>query len=251
MTAMIRGLARRGSLRAAALAILVLAMTALSGCLYPDDATPGHDASDRQAVLAVQDAVDRYKEATGLLPIVSAGESTPVYEKFKIDLGKLKRMDYLGSIPAAAFENGGHNQFLVIDEETKPTVKLLNIPAFQQATTVQGKVDAYMDKHGGKPPLGEERYPGFWSVDFKKLSASEPDVRSMYSGQSLSFLTDEAGRVYYDYALDIATAVRKSGKTPSADEDLRRVLVDESYYVPVKSPVYAWASGEPVARPEN
>ncbi|WP_027093663.1 hypothetical protein [Cohnella thermotolerans] len=239
--------ARRAPRRMAVFAMLALAVLALSGCLYPEDATPGYDASARQAVMAVQDAVDRYKEATGLLPIVSADESVPVYEKFKIDLGKLKRMGYLGSIPGVAFESGGSNQFLIIDEETKPAVKLLSIPVYQQALTVQGKVSDYMDKHGGKTPAGEQVYPGFWRVDFKKLGTSEPEVQSMFSGQTLSFMLNESGSVFIDYALDIATAVRKSSKTPGETDDLRRVLVDESYFVPVKAPVYHWVGGEPVA----
>lgn len=240
---------RRGTWRAIAVAIVLAAVLPLSGCLYPEEETPGHDASARQAVMTVQDAVDRYKEDKGLLPIVSADESVPVYEKFKIDLGKLKRMDYLGSVPNVAFESGGNNQFLVIDEETKPAVKLLNIPLFQKAQDVQRKVNDYVDKHGGQTPAGDPRYDGYWSVDFKKLSGGAPNVRSMYSGQSLDFMVDAAGTVYIDYALDIAEAVRKSGKTPGADEDLRHVLVDQSYYVPVKSPVYHWVNDEPVAQP--
>lgn len=243
--------ARIGTRRALVIACLTALMLSLTGCLYPEEETPGNDVSARQSVLAVQDAVDRYKEDQGLLPIVSADESVPVYEKFKIDLGKLKRMNYLGSIPNVAFESGGSSQFLLIDEETKPTVKLLNIPAYQQAVSVQKKVNEYIDAHGGEVPAGDELYPGYWSLDFKKLGGGEPKARSMFSGQSLTFMVDKAGTVYFDYGLDIATAVRKSSATPSADEDLRRVLVDASYYVPVKSPVYHWVNGEPVAQPAS
>jgi hypothetical protein len=237
--------------RVAALAALAAMMLALSGCLYPEEETPGRSASARQAVLAVQDAVDQYQKATGLLPIVSADESVPLYEKFKIDLGKLKRMDYLGSVPSDAFESGGNYQFLIIDEETKPAVKLLSIPVYQQAGDVQKKVDAYRDRHGGRPPEGDELYPGFWSVDFGELGMKDPGIRSMFSGQTLGMMTDAAGRVYADYGLDIATAVGKSGATPAAGDDLRRVLVDQSYYVPVKAPVYHWVNGEPQAQPDS
>lgn len=230
----------------ACLAALALSLT---GCMYPEEESPGNDVSARQSVLTVQDAVDRYQQDQGLLPIVSAEESVPVYEKFKIDLGKLKRMGYLGSIPNVAYESGGKNQFLIIDEETKPTVKLLNIPVYQQAVSIQQKVSEYMDKHGGAAPAGDELYSGYWSLDFKKLGGGEPDVRSMYSGQGLTFMVDAAGTVFLDYGLDIATAVRKSSATPSADEDLRHILADESYYVPVKAPVYHWVNGEPVAQP--
>ncbi|MBB6677737.1 hypothetical protein [Cohnella lubricantis] len=243
-------LAVRGLRRTLAIGCLSALLLPLTGCMYPDEQTPGNDASARQSVLAVQDAVDRYMTDNGVLPIVSADESVPKYEKFKLDLGKLKRMNYLGSVPNVAFESGGRNQFLVIDEETKPTVKLLDIPVYQEAAAVQRKVNDYMNEHSGGKPVGEELYPGYWSLDFKMLGGGEPDARSMFSGQSLTFMLDAAGTVWLDYGLDIATAIRKSSSAPSGDEDLRGILVAESYFVPVKSPVYHWVNGEPVAQPE-
>jgi hypothetical protein len=241
----------RGMLRAASCGMLAVSLLAVAGCLYPDDQTPGSGASAREAVLTVQDAVDRYQEATGLLPIMNADRSVPLYEKFKVDLGKLKRMGYLSTIPSAAFESGGKDQFLIIDEETDPKVKLLDLVVYQSVASVQKKVNDYMDKRGGQAPAGEEVYPGFYALDFGKLGTEEPDVRSMFSGQSLTFLVDGGGTVYLDYGVDIATAIRKSGAVPDGKQDLRRLLVDASYYVPVKSPVYNWVNGAPQAVPER
>ncbi|RUS48164.1 hypothetical protein [Cohnella sp. AR92] len=231
----------------AAIAVMASAALTLSGCMYPEEQTPGNSSSARQAVLTVQDAVDQFQQGTGLLPIVSADESVPRYEKFKIDLAKLKRMDYLGSIPKAAFENGGKDQFLLLNEETDPEVKLLDIVVYQKAVDVQRKVDAYMDSHGGEIPAGEERYPGFWALDADELGSKLDAVKSMYSGQSLDYMVDEKGEVYLDYALDIATAIGKAGAAPAADADLRSYLVDESYYVPVKAPEYRWKDEQPLA----
>ena len=81
-------------------------MLLLSGCLYPQDQTPGNNASSRSAAAAVQDAIDRYQEATGLLPILSADSSVPIYEKFKVDFAKMKRTGYVESIPKLAFKMG-------------------------------------------------------------------------------------------------------------------------------------------------
>ncbi|THF78363.1 hypothetical protein [Cohnella fermenti] len=237
---------KAGKRAASAAAVAVMAL-ALSGCLYPEEQTPGNDPSARQAVLTVTDAVEQYQTSTGLLPIVSADETVPKYEKFKLDLAKLKRMNYLGSIPKVAFENGGKDQFLLIDEETDPQVKLLDIVVYQQASDVQKKVDAYRDNHGGGLPSGELRYAGFWTLDADKLGTKLASVNSMFSGQSLDYMIDENGAVYLDYALDIATAVGKTGGEPAADEDLREYLVDASYYVPVKAPEYRWSNGEPIA----
>ncbi|RKP57067.1 hypothetical protein D7Z26_03525 [Cohnella endophytica] len=237
--------------RAVALSFMCIVMLTLSGCLYPSDQTPGNDVSARQAVLTVQDAIDRYQAQTGLLPIQNASESIPLYEKYKIDFGKLKRMGFIGQVPSAAFENGGSYQFLIIDEETKPQVKLLDLAIYQTVGGVQKKVDEYRVAHGDRNPAGDELYPGFPSVDFSKLGISSPDVMSMYSHQALNLMLDSQGRVLVDYGIDIATAVNKSNAQPKADEDMRRVLIEQSYYVPVRSPVYHWVDGEPRAVAAN
>ena len=227
------------------LAALLLAL--LTGCLYPEDQTPRNDATAREAVLTVQDAVDRYREQTGVLPIENADETVPLYEKYKIDLGKLKRMGYIGHIPSAAFENGGKYQFLIVDEETKPLVRLLDVAVFQAVDGVQKKMDQYRSSRGNRLAAGDEMYPGFRAVDFGKLGMRDPEIRSMFSNQTLNWLVDEQGAVYADYGIDIATAIAKTEAEPGADEDLRRVLIDASYFVPVRSPEYRRVGGEPQA----
>jgi hypothetical protein len=234
-------------MRVALLAACVMILLLTSGCLYPQDQTPGQDASARESVLTVQDAVNRYKESTGLLPIQNAKASVPVYEKYRIDFGKLKRMGYVSSVPQAAFENGGSYVFLIIDEETKPQVKLLDLTVYQGIAAVQKKVDDYRNAHSGNNPAGAEVYPGFRILDFDKLGGSKPDLQSMYSRSPLELMVDDRGRVYADYGVDIAAAVAKTHSPPKADEDLRHRLADASYYAPVKSPVYRWVGDGPKA----
>jgi len=221
-------------------------MLALTGCLYPEDRTPGADASAREAVMTVQDSVDRYRERTELLPIQNADETVPVYEKYKIDFGKLKRMGYIAEVPKIAFESGGSYQFLIIDEETNPTVKMLDLVVFQAAADVQRKVDEYRRANGNRNPSGDEAYEGFSWIDFGKLGMKAPEARSMYSRQPLSWIVDGQGTVYADYAIDVATALEKTGKRPGAGEDLRTALVEASYYVPVRSPAYRLIDGDPL-----
>lgn len=226
---------------AASIALLAL----LSGCLYPEDQTPGNNASAKGATDTVQDAVNRYKEATGLLPILNAEATVPVYEKYKVDFAKMKRMGYVESVPKLAFENGGGYVFLIIDEETNPRVKLLDIAVYQGISDVQKKVDAYRSAHGNAIPSGDEAYPGFRYLDFGKLGTSRPSLNSPYSHHPLELMVDDQGRVYADYAVDIAEAMKKAGGTAKADEDLRARLTEASIYVPVKSPAYRSVNGSP------
>lgn len=230
----------------AALGALMLAVFLLGGCLYPRGETPGRETGVRDAVLVVQNAVDRYLEANGVLPIFNADESVPEYEKFRIDFGKLKRGGWIGDVPAVSFEGGGPYVFLIVGEETEPTVRLLDLRVREQIVKVERRVKLHLEQ-GGELPAGEEVYPGFRALDFGRLGMRDPGVRSVFSGQILPLLVDARGRVYADYALDVAEAVRRSGGTPSPDEDARRLLVEQSYYVPVKSPAYRWRDGEPVA----
>ncbi|WP_276351656.1 hypothetical protein [Cohnella caldifontis] len=225
----------------------VMMLVLLSGCLYPKDNTPGNNFSAHASVQTAQDAVKRYQEATGLLPIQNADASVPVYEKYKIDFGKMKRMGYVESIPKLAFENGGEYVFLIIDEETNPRVKLLDLPVYQGIADVQKKVDEYRNGHGGGLPVGEEAYPGFRYLDFKKLGIDRPELLSMYSKRPLELMADEQGTVYADYGIDIAEALKKDELPPGADEDLRGRLASLSDFVPVKSPIYRWAGDGPQA----
>jgi hypothetical protein len=237
--------------RVVTVGLLIFILLTMTGCLYPDDQTPGNQVSAREAVLTVQDAVDRFREQTGLLPIQNSEETVPLYEKYKVDFGKLKRMGFISQVPSAAFENGGAYQFLIIDEETNPQVKLLDLTVFQAVGNVQKKVDQYRLEHSSQNPAGDEVYPGFPAVDFGKLAIKEPDIPSMYSNQSLNLLVNDQGQVLVDYGIDITTAVKKANAKPQLNEDLRRLLIQASYFVPVRSPVYHWVDDEPQAVPSN
>ncbi|MFC3803155.1 hypothetical protein [Cohnella sp. GCM10012308] len=238
-----------GQLAAKRAAVLVcaLALLPLAGCLYPDEYTPSNQVSAKESVSAVQAAVDSYRKDTGLLPIENASEGTPQYEKFRLDFAKLKRMGYVTEIPKEAFESGGSGQFLIIDEESDPKVKLLDLAVYQSIGTVQSKVNAYVLKHKGKQPVADEIYPDFRRIDYKALGIDDPAIRSMYTGRVLELMIDPGSAVYADYGIDIVKALEKSEAKPSETDDLRAMLADESFYVPVKSPVYRLVDGEPRA----
>ncbi|NIK77576.1 hypothetical protein FHS15_002712 [Paenibacillus castaneae] len=241
------GAARRMPRRLAALVALLVMALSLSGCLYPEDQKKQNQVASKEAVRNVQAAIDQYQSDTGMLPIKNSASETPIYEKFNVDFAKLQRMGYLSEAPSAAFEKGGNFYFLIIDEETKPRIRLMDIVTFQRINDIQSWVTAYVQSKGNLPK-GEEMYPGYYQLDYKSMSRTEPTIRSMFSGQSLQALVDDNGVVYCDYGIDIMQLVQKSGKTDlDTDLDLRTLLVDGSDYVPVKAPVYHWVNNEPQA----
>ena len=230
------------------LALLLCASAMLAGCLYPKDQLAQNRMPPRDAVRLVQAAVDDYRRDTGLLPIKNADANTPRYEKYVVDLAKLQRTGYLADLPAAAFEKGGNYYFLLLDEETEPIVRLLNISVLQQLNDLQFRVREYAAARGGELPAGEPIYPSFAVLDFAKLGGRKPDIRSVFSGLPINVLVHDSGEVFADYGIDIRRLVESAGTVPDPEADLRELLVRETLFVPVKSPVYHWIDGDPTAR---
>ncbi|WP_018751419.1 hypothetical protein [Paenibacillus sanguinis] len=222
-----------------------------TGCLYRgEQQKTGPMISYTESVERVQQALDRFQEERGILPIFTAGEEIPRYEKFRLNLNQMKQLEYLDNIPDIAFEQGGHVYYLVIDEDTDPIVKIMDLNTVQKVNDVQRQVDFYRSKHGGHLPAQAkgEVYPGLYEVDLPLVQASQYELLSVYSGQALPYLVDQAGHVYVDYAYDIMQAIDQSGRMPEGEEDLRRWLTDRSPQVPVKSLPYRWVDGAPLAR---
>ncbi|WP_440109854.1 hypothetical protein [Paenibacillus sp. QZ-Y1] len=234
------------------LLFLLFAFTA-SGCMYQSQSS-NTDPKIAESVSRIQSAVDAFQQDQGILPMINADLKTPKYEKFRVDLSKLKQQGYLDEIPGTAFESGGSAYFLIQDEEVKPTVKVMDLQTVQKVNDVQRMVNQYKSVHNNQLPSGEERYPGLYAVDMKQAAqagAPEVTLNSVYSGQELPFMMDDEGNVYVDYAFDIMQAVEKSDNPPTKDEDVRDFLLEHSYFVPVKSVSYTWQNNSPLAQPNE
>ncbi|MCM3784024.1 hypothetical protein M3231_13665 [Neobacillus mesonae] len=201
------------------------------------------------SVNRIQNAVDSFQEDQQILPLITAGEETPRYEKFRVDLNKLETQGYLDDIPNTAFEKGGSVYYLIQEEETDPAIKVMDLVTVQKVNDVQRLVQSYRQTHNEWPIL-EELNPGVYSVDVDQLTggASQvPELTSVYSGEPLSYLLDEEGNVYADYAFDLMQIIERESLQPSKTEDLRELLTDRSHYVPVKSLTYLWDGSTPIA----
>lgn len=229
---------------------LLFLVFALTGCLYPGEQKQT-GVNYRESVKRIQAAVDDYQQEEGLLPILNADETVPRYEKFRIDLDKLNKKGYLDDIPATAFEQGGSAYFLILNEETDPIVKVMDLVTVQKVNDMQLQINRYKSAHGGSLPVLDELYLGLYTIDEKQAGTSSIALSSVYSGQPLEFIMDKDGVVYVDYVLDIMAAINKNVAEHDENKDLRVDLEQASYYVPVKSLPYQWVDGQPVPQPPS
>jgi hypothetical protein len=219
----------------------------LSGCMYRNEITKSYAPPTGEFIVLVQNAVDEFHKRTGVLPIKNKAQDTPVYEKYQIDFKKLQNYNLLSSIPPNAFENGGTAIYAIVNPETKPEVKLIDLTVYQLLVDIQAKTDEYKWKNGGKLPLGTGASPHFHVLDLKELGIHQAQVPSPYSRTFLNVLIDDNGEVGIDYAPEIMKAIQKSGKTDfPPDQDLRSILVEQAYFVPARSFPYHWKDREPV-----
>ncbi|WP_082360676.1 hypothetical protein [Bacillus sp. FJAT-28004] len=247
MNRLFTGIMPRYTRHFAAFSALIVMLFALSGCMYPKSQLKQNQIAPKEAIRNVQAAIDQYKAETGMLPMKNSTADTPRYEKFYIDFAMLNRTGYMSDIPSSAFEKGGNYSYLIIDEETKPRVKLLDILAFQKINDIQSWVTSYIQTNSVLPK-GDQTYPEFYQIDYKAMNKSAPTIRSVFSGQTIQAIVGENGVVYSDYGIDIMQFIQKSGKEDFDPElDLRTLLVDGSDFVPVKAPVYHFVNNEPQA----
>lgn len=226
--------------------VTVCFVSILSGCLYPREQMVQNTVPHDGQLQMVQTVVNTYKEQNdGLLPIKTRDMDTPIYQKYPIDFQKLTP-HLLQEPPGNAYESGGIYQYVLIDVETNPTVKLIDIRMAEQLRDITLKLKMYRDEHQ-YPPFKKMIANGVYELDFKKMGYKEvPQVVSPYSGKSLPFVIDEKGEIYVDYRIDLYDALQKYGDEVKEGDDIRYILMKEAPFVPVYSLPYTTKGGEPI-----
>ena len=228
------------------LSFIVLIAVLLSGCMYQQSATPNNTAVMKDAIFLVQKAVEDYKAASGVLPIKTFAATTPLYEQCIVDFKKLQGQGSIGEVPKSAFESGGSNYFVIINPDTKPEVKLLDIVSLQAVNDIQSAVSTYMVKNEGRIPKKQAVESGWYTIDYEAMKIDQPSIDSPYSHTPLVALVAETGRVILDYRSDIAQAMERLKATnPASNIDLRTYLIQAGFFVPGRSTSYYWRNGEP------
>jgi hypothetical protein len=231
--------------------LLLLIPLLLSGCVYGNEIKQQNAPATGEYINVVQGAVDQYIKRNGVPPIQNKAEDTPIYEKYLVDFTKLRNYNMISTIPSNAFENGGRAIYVLVDVETNPKVKLMDLTSYQQMVELQRQVNAYIKKYK-KLPKGEAIAEHFYLLAADELSLKKPQIQSPYSRQLLEIVIHDSGRIAIDYTPELLKAMNKSGLQQSIDPklDLRSVLVEQAYFVPAWSYPYHWKDNQPTISEE-
>ena len=182
----------------------------------------------------IQKAVDRYQEQNGgLLPIKTRDQETDQFIKYPIEFSKIVP-DFTEKIPSNAFENGGIFQYVLMDVEENPTVKLVDLRTTEKLRDlnlrkfISGELP-FLD------PVGENVY----AVDFKKMGFKEPlTVQSPYSDAHLPIVVGGDGNFYVDYSIDLNKILMEKKPEIETGTDIRYLLYEDSLVLPAYSMPY-------------
>lgn len=228
---------------------VMLLVSLTSGCMYKNQIVQESPIQVKESMVLVQQAINDFHDKTGVLPIKTKPMDTPIFEKYVIDFNQLMRGGYLGNIPTTAYEKGGTFVYVFVDVETKPTVKLFDLVAVQDIGEIQQLVNVYKQARG-ELPIDIDLDNGYYSIDYQLLKTDAKQIKSRYSSQFLGLMMDEDGTVSIDYAPEIMkqmqTLTANGKKDAMNTKDLRTLLVDHSFFVPVLSVPYELKNNEPI-----
>lgn len=229
------------------LLVIITSMFLLTGCLYPKEELAKNQIPNESQLEMVQNAVDQYVEMTdGLVPIKTKPSDVDIYEKYLIDFTILKENNLISEIPGTAYENGGAYQYIILDPENNPRVKLIDLRISDKLRELYTKLDIYRSEHL-YPPFGEQIEKGIYKLNYEKLGyKSEPHVVSPFTKNNLPFVMNTDGELFVDYRIDLQQALDEFDHSFEEGDDIRSILEDNYHFVPVYSLPYTIKDGEPV-----
>lgn len=206
----------------------------LPGCFFPQERKVENQIPYEEQIATVQRAVDQYQEASGgLLPIKTREMDTPIYQKYPIDFAKLTPQ-FLEAPPGNAYESGGVFQYVLIDAETNPTVKVFDLRMAEKIRELKIRMQAHR-----YPPFKDALADNIYTLDYKKLGYKEEQyVTSPYTNNNLPFVVNGKGEIFVDYISDLNSALQNEKITFKQGDDIRPVLHNHSPIVPAFSLPY-------------
>lgn len=216
--------------------ILVLAISVLlSGCMYPASERTENQMPHLDQLLTVQNAVESYQNASGgLLPIKTRDIDEDQYIKYPIEFSNLVP-DHMSEIPPNAYESGGIFQYVIMDVEETPTVKLVDLRVAEAIRSINIRKAA----NGGRAPIEEVIADNVYKLNYTAMGFNDEQfVTSPYSGRNLPLVINGRGDVFVDYTMDLYTELQEYEGELEEGEDIRFLLYEESPIVPAYSLPY-------------
>lgn len=217
--------------------ILTLIMSVvflLSACMYPGEDNAGNEIAYADQLELIQKAIDAYQEKTGgLLPIKTRDMDTDIYIKYPINFADIVPA-YTEKVPTNAYETGGIYQYVLMDVETNPTVKLVDLRSAERIRelNLRKNINGHVPF---KDPVGENVY----AVDFEAMGFKEPlTVPSPYSNAVLPIVIGGDGHFYIDYSIDLNRILEEQQPDVHEGEDIRSLLADKYPVLPAYSLPY-------------
>lgn len=213
---------------------LSLIMLLLSGCMFPNDEQATGQIPYADQLETVQKAVDAYQvNSGGLLPIKTRDLETDLYIKYPIEFNMIVPA-YTEKIPSNAYETGGIYQYVLMDVETDPTVKLVDLRAAERIRELNLRKNI-----NNSVPFNEPVGDHVYAVDYKKMGFKEPlTVPSPYSDVQLPIVIGGDGKFYIDYSVDLNRALKEQKPDVKQGEDIRFLLSDNFPVLPAYSLPY-------------
>ncbi len=179
--------------------VIALVSLFLTACLYPEEELAQNQIPYQDQIQSVQTAVKQFQEKNGgILPIKTKEANTPIYQKYPIDFKRIVPA-HLAEPPGNAFESGGVFQYVLVDVEKNPTVKLLDVRVAETIREIKIRIQST-----GYPPYKEKIAENVFTLDYKKLGyKEEPVAVSPFTQKNLPFIIDGNAEVYVDYRSDL------------------------------------------------
>lgn len=214
--------------------LLFFSVIVLSGCMYPDSERAENQLPHEDQLATVQTAVEKYQESTGgLLPIKTRDQDVDQYIKYPIDFQKIVPA-YMSKIPPNAFENGGLFQYVIMDVDENPTVKLVDLRSAEKIRELNIKLGV-----NGYGPIAEQIAENVYKLDYQVMGyKDEQTVPSPYSDVNLPLVATGDGKIYIDYSIELNRILQEDKPNVKPGEDIRYLLVDKFPVLPAYSLPY-------------
>ena len=215
----------------------------LAGCGYNSGQQPENLLPYEDQLAAVQTAVNSFREnSSGLLPIKTRDLEIDQYIKYPIDFKKIVPT-YMGEVPANSYEAGGIYQYVLMDVEENPTVKLVDLRLADNIRDIN-----YRKGINGFGPVAETIAEGVYKLDYEKMGyESDLSVQSPYSDIQLPLVATGDGEVYVDYSIELNRMLKDHDKVIEPGDDISFLLTDNFAIVPAYSlPYTVDENNEPV-----